>query len=390
MSEVVDTGPTTQRPARRSGGMAWKVILGLVVSVGLLWYTFRNEDPAEIWHEIRLADPLLLFLATAAGTFVFWIRAWRWKAILEPVRPDTTFRSRFAATMIGFMGNNILPLRAGEFMRPYALSRLERVPLVTAFSTLVIERIFDGVFVVGSLFLVTMLPGFPAGRLAESAQFATAARGFGLVVLTLLVGLALLVIFPRQVVGALEAGAARLPFARLRRLIIDSLEAFLAGAGILRDPLLIARASFWTVVHWLVNALAFYFGYRAFGIDLPFLAAIFLQACVGLAVAVPSAPGFFGPFEFATKVVLVNMWGSEESKAVGFALGVHILTFIPVTLMGLYYAWRMGFSLRGMTHAEEAVEEAVERESGIDPDDPDRRGTSRAGGDPHDRAPDSH
>ena len=385
MSEVVDTGPTTQRRARQRGGMAWKVILGLVISAGLLWFTFRNEDPAEIWHEIRLADPLLLFLATVAGTFVFWIRAWRWKAILEPVRPDTTFRSRFAATTIGFMGNNVLPLRAGEFMRPYALSRLERVPLVAAFSTLVIERILDGVFVVGSLFVVTMLPGFPAGRLAESAQFQTAARGFGALVLVALAGAAVLVAFPRPVVGALEAVASKLPFKGLRRFIIDSLEAFLAGAGILRDPVLLGRASFWTVVHWLVNALAFYFGYRAFGIDLPFLAAVFLQACVGLAVAVPSAPGFFGPFEFATKVVLVGMWGSEESKVVSFAIGVHILTFIPVTVMGLYYAWRMGFSLRGMTHAEEVVEEAVERESGVDPDE--RRG-ALAPGDPHDRTPD--
>jgi glycosyltransferase 2 family protein len=388
MSEDVDAGPAPQRPARRSAGMAWKVILGLIVSVGLLWYVFRNEDPAEIWHEIRLADPLLLFLATVTGTFVFWIRAWRWKAILEPVRADTTFRSRFAATTIGFMGNNILPLRAGEFMRPYALSRLERVPLVAAFSTLVIERILDGVFIVGSLFVVTMLPGFPAGRLSESAQFATAARGFGMIVLVLLAGVAVLVAFPRPVVGALEAVASKLPFKGLRRFIIDSLEAFLAGAAILRNPRLIARASFWTVVHWLVNALAFYFGYRAFGIDLPFLAALFLQACVGLAVALPSAPGFFGPFEFATKVVLVSMWGSEESKAIGFAIGFHILLFIPVTMIGLYYAWRMGYSLRGMAHAEEVVEEAVERESGVDPDDPERRGAARPGGDPRDRTPD--
>ena len=361
--------------------MAWKVILGFAISAALLWFTFRDEDPAEIWHEIQLADPLLLLLATAAGTIVFWIRAWRWKSILEPVRADTSFRSRFAATCIGFMVNNILPLRAGEFMRPYALSRLERVPLVAAFSTLVIERILDGVFVVGSLFIVTMLPGFPAGRLAESAQFATAARGFGILVLGLLAGLGLLVAFPRRVVGVLEAIASKLPFAGLRRFIIDSLEAFLAGVGILRDPVLLGRALFWTVVHWMTNAFAFYFGYRAFGIELPFLAAVFLQACVALAVALPSAPGFFGPFEAAVKIVLVSMWGAEESKAIGFAIGVHVLTFIPVTVMGLYYAWRMGFSLRRMTHAEEAVEEAVERESGVDPD------AHRGGGAPRKRSP---
>jgi glycosyltransferase 2 family protein len=368
MTLDVQPGPDAANTTRRSGGMAWKLVLGVLVSMALLWWVFRNEDPAEIWHEIQLADPFLLFLATVAGTFVFWIRAWRWKAILEPVRPDTTFRSRFAATCIGFMGNNLIGLRVGEFMRPFAFSRLERVPLAATFSTLVIERILDGVFVVGSLFLVMMLPGFPGGRLAESAIFSTAARGFGILVLVVLAALALLVAFPRQVVGALEAVAGRLPFTRLRRLIIDSLEAFLAGAGMLRDPRLIGRASFWTVVHWMVNGCGFYFGYRAFGIELPFLAALFLQSCVALAVALPSAPGFFGPFEAAVKVVLVGMWGAAESKAIGFAIGVHVLTFIPVTVMGLYYAWRMGFSLRRMSQAEEAVEEAVERASGVDPD----------------------
>lgn len=351
--------------------MAWKAALGIIISAVLLWYAFRNEDPAEIAHEISRADPLLLLLATAAATFVFWIRAWRWRSILDPVRPGTPFRSRFAAVNIGFMGNNLLPLRVGEFARAYALSRLEPVPLVAAFSTLVLERLFDGIMLVLFLFVSTALPGFPEVRLGQATDFTAVARGLAVVVLTAMVVLFLLVLFPERAVRLLERVAGAILPATLRRPIVDALEAFLAGVSILRDPVLLSRATAWSVVLWLVNALGFWLGMRAFDIDLPFVAAVFLQSCVALAVSVPSAPGFFGPFEAATSVVLVGMWGTDASKALGFALGFHIAGFIPVTVMGLFYAWRMGLSLRGMARAEDVVETAVERQSGVDPDDPD-------------------
>jgi len=350
--------------------MAWKAGLGIVISIALLWYAFRNEDPAEIAHEISRANPWLLLLAVAAATFVFWIRAWRWRSILDPVRPGTSFRARFAAVNIGFMGNNLLPSRVGEFARAYALSRLEPVPLVAAFSTLVLERLFDGIMLVLFLFVAMALPGFPEVRIGEAAQFTAVARGLAVLVTGAMVVLFLLVLFPARAVRVIERIVVILPKA-LRRPIIDALEAFLAGVSILRDPVLLATATFWSVVLWLVNAVGFYLGMRAFDIDLPYVAAVFLQSCVALAVSVPSAPGFFGPFEAASSVVLVDMWGTEASKALGFALGFHIAGFFPVTIMGLFYAWRMGLSLRGMARSEEVVESAVEHASGVDPDDPD-------------------
>jgi hypothetical protein len=190
--------------------------------------------------------------------------------------------------------------------------------------------------------------------------------------------LLLLVFFPERATRTMEAIAGRVLPSALRRPVIDALEAFLAGVRILRDPVLLMRASLWSIVLWLVNALGFYLGMLAFGIDLPFIAALFLQTCVALAVSLPSGPGFFGPFEAATKLVLVDMWGGDPSQAVGFALGFHIASFFPVTIMGLYYAWSMGFSLRGMARSEEVVETAVERHSGVDPDAP---------GKPRDRPP---
>ncbi len=100
-------------------------LLGTAVTVLLLWWVLRGEDFGEIWTTIRQGNFLLLTAAVAVATFGFFIRALRWKILLTPVRPDTKLRSRFAAVSIGFMANNLLPARVGEFARAYAFSRLD-------------------------------------------------------------------------------------------------------------------------------------------------------------------------------------------------------------------------------------------------------------------------
>ena len=360
MSPVPPSAPT-RRPGR--GCLDWKSLRGLLISAALLYYVFRDLDLREVAAEIASANPWLLALATFFATFVFWIRAWRWKAILEPAAGLTSFRGRFAATTIGFMGNNLLPARIGEFMRAYALARVEKVSIVSSFTSLVLERLLDGIFVVSFLFIAMVLPGFPE---AGPNPFSSAARIVAVIVAVALVLLAGFVIWPRPAVRLVEAVVKYLP-ASFRRPITDSLEAFLAGAGILRDPVLLARSVAWTAVLWFVNALGFYFAFLAFGLDLGYTAALFFQSAIALGVSIPSAPGFFGTFETAAKLVLVDMWGGDATHASALAIGFHISTFIPVTLIGLWQARRIGLSLREVESSEEVVESAVERASGVDP-----------------------
>lgn len=340
----------------------WKALLGIAVSVGLLWWAFRKESFSEIYAEIRLADPMWFMLAVAAATGVFWPRAWRWRTLLDPVYPGTTFRSRFRATCIGFMGNNLLPARIGEFARVFALSRMERVPIVTGLGSLVIERLFDAVFVIGLLFVALLLPGVPAlDRPASNGVNLThVANTLAVLVAVAFVIGTLLVIFPRQSVAFLERSIARFLPRSLRRPIVDALEAFLSGLSVLRSPRLVAWATFQSLALWLFNAVGFYLGFLAFGIDVNFAGALLLQSVIALMVSVPSGPGFFGLYETAALIVLHELYKIESQRVLAFAIGLHLGGFIPVTLMGLFYAWRLGLSLREVGESEEAVETAVE------------------------------
>jgi glycosyltransferase 2 family protein len=97
----------------------------------------------------------------------------------------------------------------------------------------------------------------------------------------------------------------------------------------------------WAVAHWLVNALAFWIGFKAVAIDAPFSAANFLQGIIAIGVALPSSPGFFGVFEAFAKLGL-GVYSVSGGQAVTWAIGYHILSFIPITLFGLYYFARLG------------------------------------------------
>jgi glycosyltransferase 2 family protein len=356
------------KPARSRGGWGgWKTVVGLLISAVLLYFAFRNEDPQAIVREVRSANLPMLGLATVAATFVFWIRAWRWKAIVEPIHPGTQFRARFAAVNIGFMGNNLLPARLGEFLRAYSLSRMEPVPIVASFGSLVVERLMDGILVVAFLLLAIVSPGFPGlvstgafdvGRLAwPIASFV--ALGFVL--------LFALVLAPEASVRIAERTIIRWLPGRARRPVLDGLVAFLSGVGVLRDPMRLARAFAWSIVLWLFGAFSFWLAFEAFRLDLPFNAAIFFQSAIALAVSVPSAPGFFGPWEAAAKFVLSDLWGIDGSRALGFAIGFHLAGFIPVTLMGLYYAWSIGLTTGIARRSEAIVEEVIEDVAATDP-----------------------
>jgi hypothetical protein len=361
---VTTPGARPRARRRRSSLLDWRALLGITISIVVLYFTFRRIPFGEVAVRLGEADPLLLLLASAGATGVFWIRAWRWKAILEPVA-DVSFRSRFASITIGFMGNNLLPARIGEFMRAYSLSRTEPIPIVASFASLVIERLFDAVMVIVLLFVAMSLPGYPEVARFDGFSMTGLARGAAIFVGVLILTLTSLVLFPSRAVAVLEKVASVLPRS-FRRPLIDGLETFLDGVAMLRDPRLLLRTTGWSIVLWVYNAIGCWFAFRAFGMDFPLSAALFLQSAIALAVSIPSGPGFFGVFQGAATLVLHDMWGAPLDSALAFAIGFHLAGFIPVTFIGLYYAWRTGLSFGEVRESEEIVEDAVEEALNID------------------------
>ena len=333
--------------------LGWRGALGLVLSVFLLWLAFRDVEWARVVEDLRHADIPLMILSALVATTIFPLRARRWRTILDPVAPDVAFGKLWRSTAVGMMVNNVVPARAGEFMRAYALSREEpRVSFAAGFASLAVDRVFDAIVIFALMFGAMLDPRFPSGTFRSTAGLAVT----GLVgLIGLVMALYLIVFFPERMITLFELFVRRVaprfeePGKRLLR-------SFAQGLSVLRSPGRFASVIWWTLLHWLVNALAFWIAFRGVHVDAPYSAALFLQGLIAIGVALPSSPGFFGVWEIAAKTGL-TMFGVSATVAVTWAVSFHILSYIPITVIGLWYFLRLGLHLRdlGSTRGDEGA-----------------------------------
>jgi uncharacterized protein (TIRG00374 family) len=336
----------------------WRILLGFGITGVLLWWVLRGVSVSEVWAEVEGANFWWLGLAVAIGYANYLFRSMRWGLLLHPIHAGTSLHSRFAAMNIGFMSTNILPLRAGEFVRPYALSRMEPVSMSGAFGSLVVERFLDSFTIAALLFVAIAAPGFPDNPVVWGASLAVWIRGFLVILGILLFLMILLLLFPRPLVRVAERMASILP-KRAARFVVDVLEAFLDGLKVMQTPSLLIQALVGSVGIWLVQSLSFWLAFKAFGIHVGFDVALFVNGTVALAVAAPAAPGFLGTFQLGVTGGL-GVYGVAEAPATAVAFGFWAGGFIPVTLAGLFFAWQLGLSLGEVKESETLVEEAVE------------------------------
>jgi uncharacterized protein (TIRG00374 family) len=330
--------------------VGWRGAFGIALSVLLLWITLRDVNLREVAAILFESNPWLWLLSAATATAIFPLRARRWQAILAPAAGRLPFAPLWRSTAIGMMVNNVLPVRAGEVARAFALSRaVPQVKFATAFASLAVDRIFDGVVVI-ALFLVASLDSrFPADAQILGGSVDALALSAGLFLGAVLAALYAMTLAPERFTAFAEWAVGlvwRAGALKVRALLTS----FVSGLGVLHRPRLALEVLWWTLLHWVVNAAAFWLGFVALGLDAPFSAAFFVQMLVVVAVALPSSPGFFGPFELAGKTALA-LYAVSDAAAVSWAIGFHLLSFVPITVIGVWYFTRMDLHVKDFAAA---------------------------------------
>ncbi len=342
----------------------WKTALGFGLSGVLLWLALRAVDLSNVGDVLRASNPWLFGLCAIVATCIFPLRARRWQTILEPVAGRIPFAPLWHGTAIGMMVNNVLPARAGEVARAYALTReVPRVPFTTSLASLAVDRIFDGIVLLGLMFGAMLFPAFPAGaRIAGMTVPQFAAGGLTAVAALITVSF-LAALMPARVLHIVRVVTGRLVPRFTDRLVAFADQA-LGGLAVLRDTRRFLAVLWWAVLHWLVHALALWIGFQAVGLDAPFSAALFLQGVMGLAVALPSSPGFVGVLELAA-VAGLRVYGVSDDVSLSWAIGYHVLSYIPITAIGLYYLARLGLNLRDIRGAADRSREVQDARAGF-------------------------
>ncbi len=313
---------------------------GIVISVASIWVLFRNIDFSSLLVSLRQANYWWLIPNILMVMFAMPQRAYRWKFMIRPVK-DVPFRKLMAATCIGFMANNVLPLRLGEFVRAYSLSYQDRdVSKSASLATIFVERmVFD---LVALLMIFGVVVEVSTINIPEEMKL-----GIWLAILVALFGLLLVLYLALRPTQAGELMARYLFFLPERAKVSVKSVVIRFSTGLefmvhLRDA---SWVGFQTILVWLFMGASNYFVFLAFGFDLPLEASYFLLVVVSISILVPSSPGFVGVYHAGT-VFTLTQYGIGKEDALSFALVLHAAQYIPITLMGFYYLKKEHLSLK--------------------------------------------
>jgi len=318
----------------------WYFWVGLLVSAGFLFLALRGQNFPELWNAIQSANLIWLIPAILVYFLDVWVRSWRWRYLLRPVQPISPSKV-FPIIAMGYMGNNIFPARAGELLRAAVLKRRYAVPVSTTLATILVERIFDGVVMLGFIFFnLRELSG-----LSSSSGFIGSIRSLAfwgsIAFLGALAIFLLTAIFPKRAETVLVKIIKALLPSKWREGATSIIQRFMGGLESLRSPKEALMVFITSIAIWLLETLTYWFVMRAFPIGVSLFALMLMNGIVNLSTTLPSAPGYIGTFD-APGIALLSAYGIAPAVAAGYTLVLHATLWLPITLIGGFFFAREG------------------------------------------------
>ncbi len=345
--------------------MKFRIFLGIFLSLFFIYLSFWQPSPADILHGENVLTALFgktridlaelgavlkeahygyLLIGIALLLLSLFPRAQRWRILLRPVQSDIRFWPVYAAMNIGYMINNILPLRMGELLRAYFLGKSEKISKSSALATIVVERVVDVLAALVLLSVTIFL--FPFPNWIRNGLFTI---GGGIILLILfLLGLLLKT---DQTIRLLRGLLKPLP-AKISDSIVKVVVSFASGLEVMRSSRHYFAIFVYTAVLQSCYVLSVFVTLKAFDLvspdypaitASPLLASVVLLIIITIGVGLPSAPGAVGTFH-GIVAFGVGLFGVGAEKAMGMAIALHLANYIPLTLLGLICFWAQHFS----------------------------------------------
>jgi len=289
-------------------------LIGVPIGLVFLWLAGRSADLDAVWDSLREASAGLVALAIGAFALVYAFQSTRWRRIAAT--PEVGLARYYEMTVSGIAVNNVLPGRIGDFLRARWLGVAARMPAGKAFGTVILDRAFDLVVLVGLLVV-----GIAA---VASSDWLVELAAAGVVVVLVFVGV---LVFSRRYIDRRDRN--RRERGLLRRLVRDTVERLAEPLG--RRHLLVWLGL--SVGAWATWAVAALLVARSLDIDLSFTEALFVTAVLNLGSAVPSSPGYVGTYEWLG-VASLGLLGVDNEPALAFTILLHAAWYVPTTLFG--------------------------------------------------------
>jgi len=328
------------------------LVVGLAVSIIFLAIGLNGLSVSDVLDKITHANFLWLIPGIAIYFLAVWGRTWRWHYLLRPMK-DIPLRRLFPIVVIGYMGNNVYPFRAGEVIRAYVLYRNERVKVTASLATIVVERIFDGLVMLIFVFIALPFAHIEQDWLRTMIVAGTIAFFSALAVFLFM---ATRPVLARRTYQWLIEHI--LP-PRLHTSVLRVADHFMEGLESLRSPRDLAMTLVSSVFIWLTETTKYWFVLQAFNLgpnaQVTFFVLMLMTAVVNLATTLPGAPGYIGTFD-GPGIRVLEAFGAEHNSAAGYTLVLHAALWLPITLLGFFFLARQGLSWKSFGEASEVVQ----------------------------------
>ncbi|RKZ21407.1 UPF0104 family protein [bacterium] len=307
-----------------------KILLGTGISILFIFLALRKVNFPELGEAFKTANYFYLIPVCALTFLAFYLRAFRWRYLLLPVK-DLSPNYLFPPLMIGFMGNYLLPARAGEFIRAYVAGEKAKIPKSAAFATIVFERVLDGLTLLLIGLVVLFIHPFP-GKFAR----------MGITALAIYLAVLFLLLLLLYVPGFFEKFLVILP-EKAREKGKRFIQSFSSGLEVMRNPRLLFPSFLYSLAVWGITGFFLYVLFFAYDLKLPLHAAYLTTVIFTIGIMIPSSPGFIGTFHYFVWLGLA-VFGVKKEVALSYATLLHFSQFIVVVITGLVFLYTEGIS----------------------------------------------
>ena len=306
----------------------WQILIGLIFSIGSIYLSFQGVQISQISAAFSEVNLWLVALAFAVSVITLVAKAFRWK-LLFAQHPPTLQRS-FAIQTIGIFLNSILPARLGDLLRAYMMGEEQSLSKMYVLGTIGVEKVFDLIFLVFSIFLLLPQVVFPTWVSRPSEYTA--------ILVGVLIVIGSIIAWKREgFLRLFERFSIFLP-GRWRGWVLRQIRNLLASLESVRNTRQLMAIFLWTLFIWILGFATNWLVFVALDLPLSFLPAIFLLVVLQVGVAVPSSPGRIGVFHYIT-VLALSVFSIAKEPALSCGIILHLIVYVPLTLLGAYYIW---------------------------------------------------
>ncbi len=311
-----------------------KIILSWIFSLFLAAIIISIIDVEKVIEGITKIGLINFLLLCSFYSIEYLFRALRWKAILSPLT-NISLKNSFFITNMGFFINAVLPARAGEFARAYLLSKKQNLGKIKSLSTVMLDRIIDGMtlllFFVLALFLIQIPQEFRTIVLIPALIFLAGFLFFLKPNKFKIIGRTIIKILPSI------KSKIKYVFEETR----ETGKIFYKGKHI-------TKIIIYSVFIWMTEVLLFYFTAQLIGIPLTLFHVFLLIVVTGFAVMIPSAPSYVGTFE-AGFVLFFLAFGLNENLAISMAVAIHLIQTVVIIILGLISMNQLNLSFKNIS-----------------------------------------